>query len=134
MQNDLDRKTKETAGRLFSKGPRPPYHLWKEFDPSLANDLSRFITGNLYSRDILPLPERQMVACISLASLRAGEELRLHLHAALNVGCDIRKLAEAIFQIAPYAGMPAVNEALSIYREVPAERGLWPIHDNNNER
>jgi len=47
----------------------------------------------------------------------------------LNVGCSPRKLAEVFFQVATYAGMPAVNEALSIFRAVLKERGEWPIQD-----
>lgn len=127
--DELKKKTKETAARLFGKGIKmdPPYLLWKEFDRELANDFSMFITGNLYSRQVLTLPERQMVACAMLAALRATEELKLHLNAALNVGCDRRKMAEILFQLAPYAGMPAVNEALQAYRDVLKERGEWPI-------
>jgi len=127
--DELKKKTKETAALLFGKGIKmdPPYLMWKEFDRDLANDFSMFITGNLYSRTVLTLPERQMVACAMLAALRATEELKLHLNAALNVGCDRRKMAEILFQLAPYAGMPAVNEALQVYREVLKERGEWPI-------
>ena len=126
---DINKGTRETAKKLFGKGIKmdPPYLLWKAFDRDLANDLSRFITGNLYSRTVLSLPERQMVACAMLAAIRAGEELRLHVNAALNVGCDPRKLAEVFFQVATYAGMPAVNEALQVYRDVLEERGEWPI-------
>jgi 4-carboxymuconolactone decarboxylase len=125
----IKKRTQETATKLFGKGIKmdPPYLMWKEFDKNLANDFSKFITGNLYSRTILTLAERQMVACAMLAALRAGGELRLHLNAALNVGCDPRKLAEVFFQVATYAGMPAVNEALEVYREVLKERGEWPI-------
>jgi 4-carboxymuconolactone decarboxylase len=79
---------------------------------------------------VLTLPERQMAACAMLAALRATEELRLHVNAALNVGCDPKKLAEIFFQLATYAGMPSVNEALSVYREVLKERGEWPIAEN----
>ena len=105
----------------------PPYLMWREFDKDLANDFSKFITGNLYSRTVLTLPERQMVACAILAALRATGELKLHVNAALNVGCDPKKLAEIFFQVATYAGMPAVNEALEIYRDVLKERGEWPL-------
>jgi 4-carboxymuconolactone decarboxylase len=105
----------------------PPYLMWREFDKDLANDFSKFITGNLYSRTVLTLPERQMVACAMLAALRATGELKLHVNAALNVGCDPKKLAEIFFQVATYAGMPAVNEALEIYRDVLKERGEWPL-------
>ena len=122
-------KTRETAKKLFGSGIQmdPPYLMWKEFDRDLANDFSRFITGNLYSRTVLTLPERQMATCAMLAALRAGDELRLHINAALNVGCDPQKLAEVFFQLATYAGMPAVNEALAVYRDVLKERGQWPI-------
>jgi 4-carboxymuconolactone decarboxylase len=127
----IKKRTQETAGKLFGKGIKmdPPYLMWKEFDRDLANDFSKFITGNLYSRTVLTLPERQMVACAMLAAIRARDELRLHVNAALNVGCEPRKLAEVFFQAAPYAGMPAVNEALEVYRDVLKERGEWPIED-----
>ena len=129
MDDELRKKTQETANRLFGKGVKmdPPYVTWKEFDRDLANDLSLFITGKLYSRTVLSLPERQMAACAMLGALRATDELKLHVNAALNVGCDPRKLAEVFFQLAPYAGMPAVNEALRVYREVLKERGEWPV-------
>jgi 4-carboxymuconolactone decarboxylase len=126
---DVRKKTQQTATKLFGKGIKmdPPYLTWKAFDKDLANDFSMFITGNLYSRTVLTLPERQMAACAMLAALRARDELKLHVNAALNVGCDPRKLAEIFFQLATYAGMPAVNEALQVYREVLKERGEWPI-------
>jgi 4-carboxymuconolactone decarboxylase len=126
---ELRKRTQETASQLFGKGIKmdPPYLTWKSFDKDLANDFSMFITGNLYSRTVLTLPERQMAACAMLAALRARDELRLHVNAALNVGCDPRKLAEVFFQLATYAGMPAVNEALQVYREVLKERGEWPV-------
>jgi len=125
----LRKKTQGTAKKLFDKGIKmdPPYLMWKEFDKDLANDFSLFITGNLYSRSVLTLPERQMVACAMLAAIRATDELKLHINAALNVGCDPKKLAEVFFQVATYAGMPAVNEALAVYRDVLKERGQWPI-------
>jgi len=124
-------KTKETAEKLFGRGIKmaPPYLLWREFDKDLAREFSKFITGNLYARTVLTLPERQMVACTALAAIRASDELKLHVNAALNVGCDARKLAEAFFQIAPYAGMPAVNEALAVLKDVLTGRGEWPDHE-----
>jgi len=126
---DITKRTQKTAKKLFGKGIKmdPPYLLWKDFDRDLANDFSKFITGNLYSRTVLTLPERQMVACAMLAAIRAGDELKLHVNAALNVGCVPEKLAEVFFQVGTYAGMPAVNEALGVYREVLKERGEWPI-------
>jgi len=129
MDEELKKRTQATAAKLFGKGIKmdPPYLMWKEFDRDLANDFSGFITGNLYSRTVLTLAERQMVACAMLAALKSTEELRLHVNAALNVGCDPKKLTEVFFQLATYAGMPTVNEALKVFREVLKERGEWPI-------
>lgn len=130
MDEELKRKTQETANILFGKGIKiedPPYLMWKEFDRDLANDFSLFITGKLYARTVLTLPERQMIACAMLAALGATDELKLHINGALNVGCNPRKIAETFFQLATYAGMPAVNEALRVYRDVLKERGEWPI-------
>jgi 4-carboxymuconolactone decarboxylase len=129
MSDEIKKRTQETANTLFGKGIKmdPPYLMWREFDRDLANDFSRFITGNLYSRTVLTLPERQMAACAMLAALRATGELKLHVNAALNVGCDPKKLTEIFFQVATYSGMPAVNEALEVYRDVLKERGEWPI-------
>jgi 4-carboxymuconolactone decarboxylase len=128
-EEEIREKTQQTAKKLFGKGIKldPPYFLWKAFDKDLANDFSKFITGNLYSRTVLTLPERQMVACAILAALGSKDELKLHVNAALNVGCDPKKLAEVFFQAATYAGMPAVNEALGVFRDVLIERGEWPI-------
>jgi 4-carboxymuconolactone decarboxylase len=127
------KRTQETANRLFGKGIKmdPPYRTWKQFDRDLANDLSMFITGNLYSRTLLTLPERQMAACAMLAALGAEEELKLHVNAALNVGCDPRKLTEVFFQLSPYGGMPKVNKALEVFRDVLKERGEWEAFLNH---
>lgn len=129
MIDEIDRKTRETAKKLFGSGIKmdPPYQIWKAFDRELANDFSRFITGNLYSRTVLTTQERQMVACAVLAATRSADELKLHVNAALNVGCDPKKLTELFFQVATYTGMPTVNEALAIFRDVLTERGDWPI-------
>ncbi len=131
-REELKKRTKETAKRLFGKGIKmdPPYLTWKAFDRDLANDLSMHITGNLYSREVLSLPERQMAACAMLSALRATDELKLHINGALNVGCDPRKIAEVFFQLSTYGGMPAVNEALQAFREVLEERGEWPLQES----
>jgi 4-carboxymuconolactone decarboxylase len=125
---NLVERTRQTAAKLFS-GPvdvEVPYQLWKAFDPELAKDLSLFITGNLYSREVLSPAERQVVAVTALAALYRIEELKIHLHGALNVGVEAANLAEAIFQVGVYAGFPAVNAALAAFKEVLTARNEWP--------
>jgi hypothetical protein len=61
-----------------------------------------------------------------LTALGHAEELRLHIQAALNVGCTAGEVAEAIFQTLTYAGVPAVNQALKVLRAILQEKGIWP--------
>lgn len=132
MSDEIIRKTAETAQLYFKGVPsEKPYDLWKSFDRGLARDLSLFITGQMYARQVIPHPTRQMVAVAALTVLEKSEELELHLRAALNVGCRPRELAEVIFQTAVYGGVPAMNQGLQVLRKVLQEQGLWPIADED---
>ena len=60
-EQDLKAKTAKTAGLYFKgvTGERP-YDLWRSFDPGLAKDLSVFVTGQMYAREKIPHPTRQL--------------------------------------------------------------------------
>lgn len=123
MSDDLKQKTKETAGLYFGGWPgEVPYSLWRSFDPDLARDLSLFITGRMYSRQKIDHKTRQLVTIAALTALERTEELELHIWAGLNVGCAPEDIAEAIFQVFTYAGMPVVNQALKALRRVLDQR------------
>ena len=61
----------------------------------------------------------------SLTVLNRPNELRAHVHAALNVGASRAEVAEVVFQQVTYGGMPVVVEALAVLKEVLEERGEW---------
>lgn len=126
-ENERRRRTKETAAQLFSTiEGGVGFDLWKRFDKELAKELSSFFTGVLYSREIISQRTRELCACASLTVLCRGNELKVHIHAALNVGATSREIAEVIFQQVTYGGMPVVVEGLQILRDVLMERGEWP--------
>jgi 4-carboxymuconolactone decarboxylase len=128
MDNELKKKTQETAA-LYFKGvtEEKPFDLWCSFDSDLGKQLSLFITGGLYGREKIPHPTRQLVTVAVLTVLGRSDELRLHIIAALNVGCSPEQIAEVIFQTFTYAGIPTVNTALKVLRNVLKDRGEWPI-------
>jgi len=131
VATDIVEKTKKTAGLYFKdvEGERP-YELWRSFDRDLAKDLSLFITGQMYAREKIPHQTRQLITVAALTVLCRLDELRLHIHAALNVGCTPQEIAEVIFQTAVYGGMPATNQALKTLRSVLEENGRWPLSDS----
>lgn len=130
VATDIVEKTKKTAELYFKnvEGDRP-YDLWRSFDRGLARDLSLFITGQMYAREKIPHKTRQLITVAALTVLSRLDELQLHIHAALNVGCRPEEIAEVMFQTAVYGGMPATNQALKTLRSVLEEKGRWPLND-----
>lgn len=127
MDKDLIEKTKKTADLYFGGvSGEKPFDLWKAFDSDLARDLSIFVTGKMYAREKIPHATRQFTAIACLTVLGKPEELRLHIMAALNVGCEPGEIAEVIFQCAVYGGLPSTNEALKVLKNVLQEKGSWP--------
>jgi 4-carboxymuconolactone decarboxylase len=128
VADDIIAKTKKTAELYFKdiKDERP-YDLWRAFDKDLARDLSLFITGQMYAREKIPHTTRQLITVAALTVLSRLDELRLHIQAALNVGCTPQEIAEVIFQTAVYGGIPSTNQALKTLKSVLEERDLWPL-------
>jgi 4-carboxymuconolactone decarboxylase len=128
--DDLKEKTQKTAELYFKDVPgERPFAMWRSFDKELAREISMFYTGKLYAREKIPHKTRQLVAVAALTVLERAEELKIHLHAALNVGCKPQDVAEVIFQMATYGGVPVMNSALKAFREVLQEKGLWPLKE-----
>lgn len=127
MGKEIVEKTRQTAALYFDGvTDERPFDLWRAFDQNLAKDLSLFITGQMYAREKIPHATRQLITIAALTVLARLEELKLHMHAALNVGCTAEEIAEVIFQTFVYGGMPATNAALKTLRGVLQERGAWP--------
>ncbi len=92
----------------------------------IAPDFGRFIIeysfGDVYSRPVLSLREREMItvaSCIALGN--CVPQLRLHMQGYLNVGGSKEQLIEIVIQMTVYVGFPAALNALSILREIVAE-------------
>ena len=123
-EQTLKERTKRTAQMLFhTLKSGTGFELWKKFDKHLARELSMFFTGVLYSREVLSQKQRELCAVAALTALHRPNEVRAHIHAALNVGATRQEVAEVIFQMVTYGGMPVVVDALEVYAKVLAERG-----------
>lgn len=82
--------------------------------------------GTVWTRPGLELPQRSMITVTTLAALGRVDQLRLHLHGALNVGLTVEQLEEMFIHIAHYAGWPAAVTAFETLAGVVAEREEAP--------
>ncbi|WP_205833165.1 carboxymuconolactone decarboxylase family protein [Azohydromonas caseinilytica] len=93
--------------------------------PDFARYLVEFPFGDIYARHQLGLREREIATVAALTALgTAVPQLKVHVHAALHVGCDPAEIVEAVMQMAVYAGFPAALNGLAVVREVFAAQGI----------
>jgi 4-carboxymuconolactone decarboxylase len=91
--------------------------------PDLAKYLIEFPFGDIYSRPGLDLRTRELVTIAALTALgNAAPQLKVHIHAALNVGCNREEIVETILQMCVYAGFPAALNGMFLAKEVFGER------------
>jgi 4-carboxymuconolactone decarboxylase len=87
--------------------------------PDFARYLIEFPFGDIYSRPGLDLKSREIAAVAVMTALgNAQTQLKVHIHAALNVGCTREEIVEVIMQTAVYAGFPSALNAMSVANEV----------------
>ncbi|KVL01102.1 carboxymuconolactone decarboxylase family protein [Burkholderia territorii] len=87
--------------------------------PDFARLLVEFSFGDIYSRPQLDLKAREIATIAALAALgNAQPQLKVHIEAALNVGCTRDEIVEVFMQMAVYAGTPAALNALFAAHEV----------------
>lgn len=97
----------------------------KDTAPDLARYIIEFGFGDIYSRGVLSLKEREIATVAALVTLgNAQPQLKIHIHGALNVGCTRQEVLEVILQMAVYAGFPAALNGTFAAKEVFAERDL----------
>jgi 4-carboxymuconolactone decarboxylase len=85
--------------------------------------ITRYAWGEVWSRPGLSRAERSMITLTALVVLRQEQELALHLRAALRNGVTPDQIREVLLHTAVYAGVPAVNRAFAIARDVLPETG-----------
>ena len=94
----------------------------------LAPDLKRIVDealfGSIWTRDGLSIQQRCMCTLSALLTLGHLQLLRRHIERALNVGMAPEVVVEIFIQMTFYAGVPAVESAMSLAKEIFEERGI----------
>ncbi|MCE0494990.1 carboxymuconolactone decarboxylase family protein [Vibrio salinus] len=94
----------------------------KDICPDLAKFTIEYPFGDIYSREGLDLKSREIATIAALTALgNCQPQLKVHMHAALNVGCSEEEIKEVVLQMSVYAGFPAALNGMFAFKEVLAE-------------
>ncbi len=95
----------------------------QDVSPDLARYTIEFPFGDIYSRSGLDLKSREVATVAALTALgNVAPQLKVHIEAALNVGCTETEIKEIIIQMAVYAGFPAALNGMFVAKEVFGKR------------
>ncbi len=123
METDRYKQGWETLKEIDPHAGERLVESLKDIAPDLARFTIEFPFGDIYSRGVLSLKEREIVTVSALAALgNAAPQLKGHIHNALNVGCTRQEIVEIMIQMAVYAGFPAALNGISAARDVFTER------------
>ena len=93
-------------------------------DPEMMDILQKFIFGEVFRTGNLTMKQREMITCITLATMQTLPQLKAHAGAALNVGVTPEELREVMYLTAPFIGFPKMLNAVATVNEVFKERGI----------
>ena len=91
--------------------------------PDLAQFTIEYPFVDIYSRSGLDIKSREIATVAALTALgTCRPQLKVHLHAALNVACNEDELKEVALQMSVYAGFPAALNGMFAFKEVLEEK------------
>ena len=93
-------------------------------DPEMMDILQKFIFGEVFQTGKLTMKQREMITCITLATMQTLPQLKAHAGAALNVGVTPEELREVMYLTAPFIGFPKMLNAVATVNDVLKKRGI----------
>jgi 4-carboxymuconolactone decarboxylase len=94
-----------------------------EFGRPFQELITRYAWGGVWSRPGLDRRTRSAITLAALVTLRAENELAMHIRAALRNGLTADEIREVLMHTAVYAGVPAANAAFAVAQQVLGEAG-----------
>lgn len=89
-----------------------------EFTAPLDEFVTRHAWGAVWTREGLDRRTRSAVTLAVLTTLRAHEELAVHVRAALTNGLTPAEIGEVLLHAGVYAGAPAARSAFAVAARV----------------
>ena len=91
--------------------------------PTMPADVLEMWFGRTFNREGLDAKTRLLltIGAITVQGALAEPQLRLTIRQALSAGATKREIAETIYQMSMFGGLPAMQKALEIAQSVYAE-------------
>ncbi len=125
----MDERERHKAGMQVRRSVLGEAHVNRaedektDLDTEFQDLITRYAWGEIWSRPGIPKHTRSLLTIGLMVALNRGEELRMHLRAAVNNGVTKEEIREVLMQCAIYCGVPAANAAFHAAKEVLKE---WP--------
>lgn len=93
--------------------------------PTMSKDMMEMWFGKTFNREGLDAKTRLLVtvAALTVLGAQAEPQMRLTIRHALEAGATKREIAEVIYQMSMFGGLPAMTKALEIAQAVFDEVG-----------
>jgi 4-carboxymuconolactone decarboxylase len=112
----------EMLKRIDGEGGEKMVERLRAISPDFSQYLVETIFADLYSRSGLDLKTREIVTLTSMITQgNCLPEVKIHIHAALNVGVTQAEILEIIMHLVPFAGITSAINALLAAQEVFTE-------------
>ncbi|MDC5707643.1 carboxymuconolactone decarboxylase family protein [Vibrio europaeus] len=113
----------EQLDKIDGEAGRNVVESLEDVCPDLAKFIIEYPFGDIYTREGLDIKSREIATVAALTALgNCAPQLKVHLHAALNVGCSEEEIKEVILQMSVYAGFPAALNGMFAFKEVLSEK------------
>ena len=93
----------------------------KPFSAPVQELVTEYCWGEIWTRDGLERRTRSLLNLVMLTALGRNHELGVHVRGAINNGCTVEEIQEALLQTAVYCGVPAALESFRVAERVLEE-------------
>ncbi len=96
---------------------------FEDMIPTMSKDFMEMAFGRTFNKDGLDAKTRMLVtiAALTVLGAQAETQLKLTVRHALEAGATQREIAEVIYQMSMFGGLPAMQKALETAQSVFAE-------------
>lgn len=110
--------------QLNNNQPQPALEELRRDFPALADAITSYALGEIWTRDGLDPRTRQLATVAAFAATGNRAQMKVHAGYALNLGVSAAALKEIVYLTTVHAGFPRAIDAAQTLAELFRERGL----------